>query len=102
MLRSKDEFFDVFKLWLPRAESSGDKLGCLRADGGEEFISIVLKDFCNERGIDIGYTALYMYEENSITERCWRTLSTMKDSLLIDGGLPLNFWVEAMDTSNYL
>lgn len=26
----------------------------------------------------------------------------MKDSLKIDGGLPLNFWAEAMDTSNYL
>lgn len=26
----------------------------------------------------------------------------MKDSLLIDSGLPINFWAEAMDTSNYL
>ncbi len=43
-----------------------------------------------------------MHEENGIAERCWRTLSTMKDSLLIDSGLPLNFWAKAMDTSNYL
>lgn len=26
----------------------------------------------------------------------------MKDVLLIDSGLPINFWAEAMDTSNYL
>ena len=26
----------------------------------------------------------------------------MKDSLLIDSGLTVNFWVESMDTSNYL
>ena len=26
----------------------------------------------------------------------------MKDSLLIDSGLPVNFWAEAMDTANYL
>lgn len=27
---------------------------------------------------------------------------TMKDSLLIDSGLPNNFWAEAMETSNYI
>ncbi len=26
----------------------------------------------------------------------------MKDSLLLNSGLPLDFWVEAMDTANYL
>ena len=26
----------------------------------------------------------------------------MKDSLLIDNGLPVNFWVETIDTVNYL
>lgn len=26
----------------------------------------------------------------------------MKDSLLLDSGLPLDFWAEAMDTANYL
>lgn len=26
----------------------------------------------------------------------------MKDSLLIDSGLPVNFWAEAMDIANYL
>ena len=42
-----------------------------------------------------------MHKENGIAERCWRTLATMKDSLLIDSGLPVNFWVKAMDTANY-
>ena len=43
-----------------------------------------------------------MHKENNIVERCWRTLATIKDSLLIDSGLPVNFWAEAMDTANYL
>ena len=101
-LRSKDEFFDVFKLWLPRAEACGEKLRFLRTDGGGEFISAALKSFCEKRSITIGYAAPYMHEENEIAERCWRTLATMKDSLLIDSGLPVNFWTEAMDTANYL
>lgn len=43
-----------------------------------------------------------MYEENGIAKKCWRTIATIKDILLIDNGLPVNFWVETMDTSNYL
>lgn len=39
LLKSRDEFFDAFKLWLPRAETCGNKLDCLRTDGGGEFIS---------------------------------------------------------------
>lgn len=43
-----------------------------------------------------------MHEENRVAERSWRTIVTMKDSLLVNSGLPLEFWVEAMDTANYL
>ena len=68
MLRSKDEFFDAFKLWLLRAEAGGSRLDCLRTDGGGEFISIALQSFCQEQGIKIGYAAPYMHEENGIAE----------------------------------
>lgn len=102
LLRSKDEFFDVFKLWLPRAKTCGYKLDCLRSDDGGEFISAALQSFCQERGIKIGYAAPYMHDENGIAKRCWRALAQMKDSLLIDSGLPTRFWAEAMDTANYL
>ena len=102
LLRSKDEFFNTFKLWLPRAETCGSRLDCLRTDGGGEFISTAFQSFCQERGINIGYAVPYIHEENGIAERCWRTLTQMKDSLLIDSGLPTQFWAEAMDTANYL
>lgn len=102
LFQSKDEFFDAFKLLLPRAETSGEKLGCLQIDDGGEFISAALKGFCDERSITIGYAAPYIHEENGIAERYWRTLTTMKDSLLVDSGLPVNFWADAMDTANYL
>lgn len=102
VLRSKDEFFDVFKLWLPRAEACGEKLGYLQTDGRGEFIRAALKSFCEDRNITIGYVVPYMHKENGIAGRCWRTLAIMKDSLLIDSGLPVNFWAEAMDTTNYL
>ena len=43
-----------------------------------------------------------MHKKNEIVEQYWRTLTQMKDSLLIDSKLPNQFWAEAMDTTNYL
>lgn len=102
-LRSKDEFIDAFKTWLPRVETESKcKMGALRADGGGEFISINLKDFCKERGIQVRYATPYLHEENDLAERGWRTLVTIKDAILLDSGLPIDFWAEAMETANYL
>lgn len=43
-----------------------------------------------------------MHEENGLAERGWRTLVTMKDALLIDSELSIDFWAETMETANYL
>ena len=102
LLQSKDEFFNIFKFWLPRAEVYGEKLGYLQTDDRGKFISATLKNFCKERSLTIGYAAPYMHKENGIVERYWRTLATIKDSLFIDSSLPVNFWAEAMDIVNYL
>lgn len=102
LLQSKDEFFDIFKLWLPRTEICEEKLRCIQTDSRGEFISAALKNFCKKKSIIISYMAPYMYDENKIAKPYWRTLATMKDSLLIDSNLLVNFWVEIMDTTNYL
>ena len=102
-LRSEDEFVDAFQIWLPRVENESKcTLKTLCPDGGGEFISIKLRVFCEKREIALKYGASYMHEENSLAERGWRTIVTMKDSLLLDSGLPLDFWAKAMDTANYL
>lgn len=102
-LCSKDEFVDAFQIWLPKVENECNRLmKALRVDGGGEFISAKLKDICDKKGITIKYAAPYIHEENGLAERGWQTVVTMKDSLLIDSDLPLEFWAEAMDTANYL
>lgn len=50
----------------------------LRADGGGEFISAKLKDFCKKKNITIKYAAPYMHEENGIAERRCRMVVTTK------------------------
>ncbi len=102
-LRTKDEFVDAFKIWLLRVETQSNcKMGAIRADRGGEFVSIKLRNFCKERGIQIRYATPYLHEENGLAERGWRTLVTMKDALLIDIELPIDFWAEAMKTAYYL
>lgn len=71
-------------------------------DGKGEFIFAKLKNICNKKDISIKYAAPYMHKENGLAEQGWKTVVIMKDSLLIDNGLPLEFWAEAMDTANYL
>ncbi len=102
-MRGKDDFVDAFQVWLPRVEAeSGCSMKLLRADGGGEFISKKLRSFCEKRGIAIRYAAPYVHKENGLAERGWRMIVTMKDSMLIDSGLPNDFWAEAMETANYL
>lgn len=72
------------------------------ANGGGEFIFAKLKDFCDRKRIKIKYAILYISEENGVTEQELKMIVTMKDSLLIDSRLSLEFWAEAMDTANYL
>ncbi len=102
-LRTKDEFVDAFKIWLLRVETESNcNMGAVRADRGGEFVSIKLRDFCNERGIQIRYATPYLHEENGLAERGWKTLVTIKDALLIGNELPIDFWAKAMETANYL
>ncbi len=102
-LRRKDDFVDAFQAWLPCVKAkSGYSMKLLRVDGGGEFISKKLRSFCEKQGIAIRYAAPYVHEENGLIEQGWRTIVTMKDLMLIDSGLPNNFWAEAMEIANYL
>ena len=102
-LRGKDDFADAFQAWLPRVGAeSGCSMKVLRVDGGGEFISTKFRSFCEEKVIPIKYAAPYVHEENGLAERGWRTIVTMKDSMLFDSRLPNGFWADAMETANYL
>lgn len=102
-LQLKDQFINTFQIWLSKVEKKSNKsLKILHTDGEGGFILAKLKDICDWQGITIKYVALYMYEENGLAELGWRTIAIMKNSLLIDSNLPLEFWVEVMDIANYL
>lgn len=71
-------------------------------NGGEEFILHKFWTFCEKKSILIKYAASHVYQQNKLAEQGWRTIITMKDSMLINNGLPNRFWAEAMETVNNL
>ena len=73
----------------------------LCTDGRVEFISEKLKNIYKKKSITIKYIVPYKHEENRLMEQRWRTIVIMKESLLVDNGLSLEFQAEAMDIANY-
>lgn len=55
-----------------------------------------------KKGIAIKCVILYIHKENELAKRGWRILVTMKNLLFINNDLLNNFWVKAMETTNYL
>lgn len=74
----------------------------MRVNRGKKFISNALKLYCQEKNIKIGYAAPYIDQKNEISEKCWRILAIIKDVLLINSRLSVNFWAKAINTLNYL
>lgn len=103
LLRSKNRLFDIFKQWLFWIETLlKEKLGCLQANGGREFISNTSKFYYQKRNIKIEYATLFMQKENGMAKRYWRILAKIKDILLINSSLLVNFGTKTIDISNYL
>ena len=75
---------------------SGGSVRRLYCDGGTEFINQTLKGFCNGQGIEIHYPPARTQQLNGISERSVRTLKDGTRTLLIQSGLPMSFWTEAM------
>lgn len=92
----------VFQIWLLNIKAkSRYSIKVLRVDKNSKFILIKLKTYYQKYDIAIKYTTAYLYKEHSFVERKWKTLVIIKDSLLIDSGLPNNFWAKAIKTANY-
>ena len=80
----------------------GSLIKVLKIDGKDEIILIKLNIYYQQQSIIIKYITLYLYIKNSLAKRGWKTLITVKDSLLINSGLFNNFWVKTIETANYL
>ncbi len=65
----------------------------LRTDSASYFSkSIVLKNFCNQKGIELTHSPPYTQALNGIAERHVRTVLDVTRALLIEAGAPVSLW----------
>ncbi|KAM1578272.1 hypothetical protein ACFX1Z_039846 [Malus domestica] len=102
-LRNKSEVFSVFKKFKLTVElQSGYKLKKLRSDRGGEYVSVEFREFCEEMGMERQFTVGYTPQQNGVAERKNRTIVEMSKCMMIEKGVPFEFWAEAVNTSVYI
>jgi Integrase core domain/GAG-pre-integrase domain len=97
-LKRKSDAFTAFKEWLIFVEKqTGQQLHIFHTDNGGEFITKVWRKFMKDRGICHETTSPYTPEQNSDAERQNRSIFDCVCTVLIDAGLPLSLFAEAVN-----
>ena len=73
----------------------------LRSDHGTEFRNHTLEAFCEDHGVSQNFSAVRTPQQNGVAERRNRTLIEAGRTMMVEAGLPLSFWAEAVNTACY-
>src|SRR5882762_8726277 len=97
-LKRKSDAFTAFKEWLIFVEKqTGQQLRIFRTDNGGEFITKVWRKFMKDRGIHHETTSPDTPEQNGDAEHQNRSIFDRIRTVLIDAGLPLSMFAEAVN-----
>ena len=97
-IRSKDQvpvYFQKYIDWLKR--ETGKSVKRIRSDRGGEYVGSEFQKLLSKEGISQQLTVGYAPPQNGKAERWNRTLVDGIRTVLIDSGLPLSFWEDAME-----
>ena len=102
-LKKKSEVTQKTKNFINWVKNQRDKYPKnFTSDGGGEYVTKDLKEFCEELGINMEITEAYSPNMNGIAERINRTIVEGSYALLHQAGLPNSFWEDAMDYFVYV
>jgi len=99
ILKKKSDNFAAFKEFHKLMEvqyGNKFKLKHLHSDNGGEYTSNEFDDYCKKNGIKHTFTAPYTPEHNGVAERMIQSVVGMARCMLINSGLSLKFWGEAI------
>lgn len=103
ILKSKSKAFPIFKSFKVLVKNqTGRTIKRLVNDGGGEYVNEEFKSYLDSTGILMDVTALYTPQQNPISERGNCTTTERAQCLLIEAGLPKNFWAKVVNTSVYI
>lgn len=99
-VKTKDEVLDVFCRYQANAEKlQGVGIGVIQSDNGTEYTCSGFQEQLKKSGITHRRTVPYTPQQNGIAERQNRTMFDTVRCLLIQSGLPREFWGEAVMTA---
>ncbi|KAJ0587347.1 putative RNA-directed DNA polymerase [Helianthus annuus] len=102
-LHSKDETAGILQDFVKQVEKQFDlPVKVFRSENGTEFRNRELDEFCVSKGIVRQYSIPRTLEQNGVVERKNRILIEAVRTMLVDSGLPLTFWAEAVNTACYV
>ncbi len=102
VLRQKSDVLPFFKAWALRAEHEcGECIGIIRTDNGE-LKSNEMDNWCGLNGYWCEYTTPYTSAHNGKVEWLHLTIMNKMRVMLVQTGLPSNWWDELAKTSSYL
>ncbi|XP_049410536.1 uncharacterized protein LOC125873707 [Solanum stenotomum] len=76
--------------------------GGIRSHHGTEFENAQIEGFCAENGIQHNFSTPRTPQQNGVVDRKNSTLMDIARTMLIDSGLAMNFWAEAVNTACYV
>jgi hypothetical protein len=94
----KSDAFAVFKQWKVQVEKeSGKSIRIFRTDDSGEYFSNVWTSYTKDEGVCWETTTSRTPEQNGISKRLNRSIVGRVRTILIDAGLSLHLWTEAVN-----
>ncbi|SCZ96816.1 BZ3500_MvSof-1268-A1-R1_Chr4-1g06749 [Microbotryum saponariae] len=98
-----ESIVDAWSKFQVEAErQTGQKIKRVRSDNGREFDNSMFRDLLVKQGIIVEFTAPYTPEQNGQVERLNGSLMGLVRSMLLDSGLPMRFWSDALAVATFV
>ncbi|SGY20279.1 BQ5605_C017g08564 [Microbotryum silenes-dioicae] len=81
---------------------TGQKIKRVRSDDGREFNNSLFRALLEKQGTIVEFTAPYTPEQNGQVERLNGSLMGLVRSMLLDSGLPMRFWSDALAVATFV
>jgi transposase InsO family protein len=102
LLEKKSEVFSSFLTFQRLVERKfNSKIVCLRSDQGGEYKSNAFSAYLEKEGIQHQYSAVYTPQQNGVAERFNRTVVESARSMMMENGVDVSLWGEAIHTAVY-
>lgn len=93
LIRKKSEVESCLRKYVAMTEAMfSTKISRIRCDNGGEYVSMSIRKFCTEKGIELVYTIPHNPQQNGIAERFNRTIMEKARCMIFDSNFDMKMW----------